>query len=176
MDAKLGELLCDRSELCRGESMDVRVISLSFFPETMQHTARMVAHVLRKTASCLEHDEGLLLTDSAFHHCWSFPPIDQCWELPLDSPVLSQSKTCNCGQLRVGLIPTGSSWKLVDSHDEAVQIIPDGLVKMLNSSSESKKMVATFPTVCDPLLPKIAAVSMSSDLACLLLRTAACVS
>lgn len=136
----------------------------------------MVAGVLRKTASCLEHDESLLLTDSAFHHCWTFPPIDQCWDLSLDSPVLSQSKRCNCGQLSVSLIPTGSCWRLVDSRDEAVQIIPDAIVKMLNSFSDTDKMVATFPTTCDPLLPKIAAINVSSDLACLLLRTASCVS
>ena len=177
MDAKLDELLCDKSELCRRGLVGVWVvIATSFIPGTMKDTANMVASVLRKTATRLEHNEGLLLTDSAFHHCWSFPPVDQCWDLPLDSPILRQNKRCNCGQLRASLIPTKSSWQLVDSHDEAVQIIPDGIVKVLKSFSGRDKMVATFPTVCDPLLSKIAAINVSSDLACLLLRTAACVS
>lgn len=161
---------------CAAASVSMGDDTVACLSGTMLDTADLVASVLRKITTYLEHDEGLLLTDTAFHHCWSFPSLDQCWDLGPDSVAFSKDKSCNCGRFRVSCIPPGSSWRQIEHHNDTVQIIPDRIAELLNSSSKRDRRIATFPMICDPILPKIAAISVSSDLASFLLRTAACVS
>lgn len=103
-----------------------------------------VARSFASVSACLEHYGGLLLTDTAFHHCWSFPPYQYCEQeersglcgkLETKESVLKQNlfdgKTCCCGAVRLRDLPAGATWQTL-LRDEFVAI-PEMITKLLDS-------------------------------------------
>ena len=196
---------------------------------------RSIAEAFAAVASSLEHYNGLTLTDTTFHHCWSFPPYEYCEavytskcgdsELPLQ--VVTPVKNCCCGAVKLSDLPAGCEWK--NLHKGNLSAIPEAITGLIRSTKslqlqdddsneapteniasrssckysqgdrstlvepgEGSKMNeqlpqvvqasdaegtgqalnSTWPSVCDPFLPKLRAVELVNDLACTVLRIA----
>lgn len=107
----------------------------------MQSVARSFALV----SASLEHYGGLPLTDTALHHCWSFPPYQYCEEEgssdlcgkleTKESSVLKQNlfdeKTCCCGAVRLKDLPPSATWQTLLRDEFAA--IPEMITKLLDS-------------------------------------------
>ena len=167
--------------------------SLLIFPETFAATVKSVAASLRRVALSLEHHGGLVLRDSSFHHCWSFPPYEYFEALRLtlsrEEECLALSaicheggKTCNCGAVSLSQLPMDCVW---EGMRESV-IVPEGLYlggetkkgggKMKENTRRSSKQPSnnvdtyTDVCVCDPYEAKLAALCLAGDIASTILR------
>ena len=143
-----------------------------------------VVSVFSRLASSLEHHGGLVLTESVFHHCWSFPPYDWCLDMPEDSSCFSARKCCNCGSYCVSDLPLGTIWIPVSSASRGTQdIVPDRLSDLLRNCEVRKctekspstavpmPSPSSHPTVCDLMEPKAAALRLAGELTSMILRT-----
>ena len=118
-----------------------------------------------------------MLTESAFHHCWSFPPYEWCLEMP-DSSCFSTRKSCNCGSYCVSDLPVGTAWIPVSGTCATSDIVPERLSTLLLKFDTSKILCtavpmpsSSHPTVCDPIEPKTAALRLAGEIASMILRT-----
>jgi len=115
----------------------------------MKSAARSFASV----SASLEHYGGLLLTDTAFHHSWSFPPYDHC-EAEGNSGTsgvhgkletkrsqkesLFSGKTCRCGAVELGDLPAGTSWQTLFRNDFIA--IPEIITELLRSPDQDGRL------------------------------------
>ena len=115
-----------------------------YFLGTFSRVMHSVARSFASVSASLEHYGGLFLTDTAFHHCWSFPPYQYCEQegssalcgkLETKESVLKQNlfdgKTCCCGAMKLRDLPAGATWQTL-LRDEFVAI-PEMITKLLDS-------------------------------------------
>ena len=137
---------------------------------------KLVANVFSQVAQSLEHHDGLTLTDSSLHHCWSFPPYDHCLDMLDDSACFSAKKQCNCGSFVISDLPAGTEWLPVQSTRVFSDVIPERIISLLSkyaTHDQSPQCAAlSVPITCDMIEPKIAALTLVGDTTGLLLRTA----
>ena len=117
-----------------------------------------VAESFIATALCLEHDRGTIAVDSAYHHCWSRPPISEA------TPTSTTVQSCRCGAVTSSMLPTDSKWREIH------------LAAKLEPGKEERNNDRSFPpgipTVCDCYTAKLRATELTGDIASTLLQTA----
>ena len=128
--------------------------------ETYKKVMKSVGSSLEAVAASLEHHGGTLLTDSLFHHCWSFPPEqDDCLtpaaaagdrekmklveeeEEEDDDEVtemeeISEEETCGCGVLKLSDLPSNCKWNVL-GNNEGCSFVPDSIRHYLKRATGS---------------------------------------
>ena len=108
---------------------------------------KIVARSFASVSASLEHYGGLLLTDTAFYHSWSFPPYSHCepessssangvrGKLETNSSpkqsCLFTGKMCSCGAVKLGDLPAGTTWQTLFRDDFIA--IPEMITGLLRS-------------------------------------------
>ena len=149
------------------------------FIGTFTSVVEMVHLSLLQTASAFSYNtNSIVLMDAFSYHCWMLPQeVFSDEQFPNDT-----DRSCMCGSVKLSNLPIGTSWKLIKGQSIVETIIPDNIHDFLTASqfktqSGSDGVVSTFlsPTLCDVLIPKVAAYQMVGDIASLMIRTGVCV-
>ncbi len=129
----------------------------------------MVARCFEQQALALEKHGGQVLTDSAVHHCWCFPPPPLCANGPLRDA--SRNKRCNCGAVSLSCIPADASWTALGPDSMLFPVLPHPLPP-LPSVGVSREPLQRFPDVSDLLVCRVSALACAGELSRVLLTTA----
>ena len=109
---------------------------------TYRSVMRNAANSFAVLASSLEHFGGLSVTDSVYHHCWSFPPHDYCEAVFADDvngksgdfPAGFEGKTCCCGAVKLSDLQARCSckWQTLTRH--GFSPIPEAIQGLLSKA------------------------------------------
>lgn len=80
-----------------------------------------------------------MVTDSEFHHCWSFPPYDYCepaqtsdgWGNESSLKDTLAGTTCCCGAIRLTDLPRRCEWHCLHAYQRDFTVIPDEIKELL---------------------------------------------
>ena len=117
------------------------------------------------TAMCLEHERGTIVIDSAYHHCWSRPPISEA------TPTLMAVQlytSCRCGAVMSSMLPADCKWTEVAE-------LGSGLILEQENKEENARGSPPGtgpPTVCDCYIAKLRATELTGDIVSTVLQTA----
>ena len=83
-----------------------------------------------------------MLTDSSYHHCWSFPPHDWCGAVFAgdgergDFQADFTGKTCCCGAVKLSELPASCKWQSL--HMDGFSAIPEAIQDLLKPKSKAQ--------------------------------------
>ena len=129
------------------------------YAETLSAVTLSIAESFIATALCLEHDKGTIAVDSAYHHCWSCPPISEA------TPTSSRAPSCRCGAVTSSMLPADCTWREIHVCGSSL-----GLEK---EEFNDRGSPPSAPTVCDCYSAKLRATQLTGDIAATVLQTAA---
>ena len=127
--------------------------------ETLSAVMLSVAESFITTAQCLEHDRGTIAVDSAYHHCWSRPPISEA------TPTSLRAPSCRCGAVTSSMLPMDCTWREIHVQGSSL-----GLER---EEFNDRGFPPSAPTVCDCYSAKLRATQLTGDIAATVLQTAA---
>lgn len=128
--------------------------------ETRSDVTLNIAESFIATALCLEHDRGTIAVDSAYHHCWSCPPISETM------PTSVTVQSCRCGAVTSSMLPTDCAWSKVHVAANVLNL------ELGKERTNDRGFPPGIPAVCDCYTAKLRATELTGDIASTVLQTA----
>lgn len=132
------------------------------FAEMVRDVTLSITESFTTSAVSLEHDRGRIAIDSAYHHCWSRPPINEA--TPSSTEVI-QLCACRCGAVTSSKLPVDCTWT-----EYAGSVLNFEREKKITNDRDFPPGI---PTVCDCYVAKLRATELTGDIASTVLQTAA---
>lgn len=143
---------------------------------TMSSVSQALSTSFHQTAASLysQKKDNLVLTDSKYHHCWTFPS-----SLSSTPPSLTSSKggtpnynkTCCCGRINLSMIGSCVEWSTVSSWRGLFPLIPEESLQQTGLNTDRNSTHSSPFLLSDSFPHTVAALTLSKHLSSLVLRT-----